>query len=167
DERVAALCDLSYRAGPKAGWNYCTDDDQAGFARSLESAREAVSVLGKYRQKGAPAAPVVQGPVATILPPDPLDERTGPWLSLEDWERLRALPSGTRLYATQQPAEQPAIDVDMLVEHERKLFEARMRRVAPGVNLEMIGDRYNDLDTQWKFELWLDRAALAGKGGAL
>ena len=47
---------------------------------------------------------------------------------------------------------------------ERKLFEARMRRVAPGVNLEMIGDRYNDLDTQWKFELWLDRAALAGKG---
>ena len=47
---------------------------------------------------------------------------------------------------------------------ERKLFEARMRRVAPGVNLEMIGDRYNDLDTQWKFELWLDRAALADKG---
>lgn len=50
------------------------------------------------------------------------------------------------------------------VEHERKLFEARMRRVAPGVNLEMIGDRYNELDTQWKFELWLDRAAIAGKG---
>ena len=49
------------------------------------------------------------------------------------------------------------------VEHERKLFEARMRRVAPGVNLEMIGDRYNDLDTQWKFELWLDRAALASR----
>jgi len=63
-----------------------------------------------------------------------------------------------------QPAEQPATDVDMLVEHERKLFEARMRRVAPGVNLEMIGDKYNDLDTQWKFELWLDRAALVVKG---
>src|SRR5690554_5144506 len=169
DERVAALCDLSYCAGLKAGWNYCTDGDHAGFARSMESAREAVAVLNEHRLKGAPDAQVAraeQEPVATILPPDPLDERTGPWLSLEDWERLRALPSGTRLYATQQPAEQPATDVDMLVEHERKLFEARMRRVAPGVNLEMIGDRYNDLDTQWKFELWLDRAALAAQHDA-
>lgn len=106
---VAALCDLSYRAGLKAGWNYCADGDETGFARSMESAREAVAVLNERRQRGAPTAP-----------------------------------------------EQ--------VEHERKLFEARMRRVAPGVNLEMIGDRYNELDTQWKFELWLDRAALAGKG---
>src|SRR5690606_18304631 len=59
DERVAALCDLSYRAGLKAGWNYCTDDDQFGFARSMESARGAVAVLNEHRQKGA--APVVQG----------------------------------------------------------------------------------------------------------
>lgn len=45
------------------------------------------------------AAQAVQKPVATILPPDQLDERTGPWLSLEDWERLQALPAGTKLYA--------------------------------------------------------------------
>src|SRR5690606_31197076 len=52
-----------------------------------------------------------QGPVATILPPDPLDEREGPWLSLEDWERLRALPSGTRLYAA-PPAQHDAALVE-------------------------------------------------------
>lgn len=45
------------------------------------------------------AAQAMQKPVATILPPDQLDERTGPWLSLEDWERLQALPAGTKLYA--------------------------------------------------------------------
>lgn len=53
DERVAALCDLSYKAGLKAGWNYCADDDQTGFARSIESTREAVAVLNEHRQKGA------------------------------------------------------------------------------------------------------------------
>ena len=64
----------------------------------------------------APGAPAVQGePVATILPPDPLDERSGPWLSLEDWARLRALPSGTRLYAAPQPAEQQPAQPDASV----------------------------------------------------
>jgi len=38
-------------------------------------------------------------PVATVLPPDPLDERSGTWLSLEDWEKLKTLPPGTKLYA--------------------------------------------------------------------
>ena len=44
-------------------------------------------------------AQATQGTVATILPPDPLDERPGPWMSREDWDRLRALPPGTKLYA--------------------------------------------------------------------
>lgn len=51
DERVAALCDLSYCAGLKAGWNYCADGDQTGFERSMESTREAVAVLNEHRQK--------------------------------------------------------------------------------------------------------------------
>lgn len=38
-------------------------------------------------------------PVATILVPDPADERPGPWMSREAWDRLRALPPGTKLYA--------------------------------------------------------------------
>lgn len=52
DERVAALCDLSYRAGLKAGWNYCVDGDETGFARSMESARGAVDVLAAHRRQG-------------------------------------------------------------------------------------------------------------------
>lgn len=69
---------------------------------ALHDARhEARQVIEGLRlvASAAQAVQAEQKPVATILPPDQLDERTGPWLSLEDWERLRALPAGTKLYA--------------------------------------------------------------------
>lgn len=49
--------------------------------------------------RAAYGAQMAQVPVATVLPPDPLDERPGPWLSRDAWDRLRALPPGTKLYA--------------------------------------------------------------------
>lgn len=35
-----------------------------------------------------------------------------------------------------------------------------MRKVAPSFDLDRIGDRYNDPDTQWKYEVWLDAVKL-------
>lgn len=42
--------------------------------------------------------------IATKLVSDPYDEMPGPWFSAADTERLKALPAGTKLYATSQPA---------------------------------------------------------------
>ena len=36
--------------------------------------------------------------IATILPPDPYDERDGLWLKHQDLKALEDLPAGTRLY---------------------------------------------------------------------
>ena len=41
---------------------------------------------------------VPREPVAIKLASDPEDERDGPWFSLEDLAKLRALPAGTKLY---------------------------------------------------------------------
>lgn len=53
-------------------------------------------------------------PVATIQPPDPnmsFDESSkGPWLGHRDWERLRALPPGTKLYTSASAQAQDADD---------------------------------------------------------
>lgn len=37
-------------------------------------------------------------PVATKRPSDPYDERGGLWFDIEDVERMKALPVGTKLY---------------------------------------------------------------------
>lgn len=50
-----------------------------------------------------PAYATKPEPVATKLGSDPFDEREGPWWSLVDVEKLRALPVGTKLY-TAPPA---------------------------------------------------------------
>ena len=55
DERVAALCTLSYAAGMKAGWNYCASEDNEGFERSQKSVGEAIRILKAHR--AAPEAP--------------------------------------------------------------------------------------------------------------
>lgn len=55
-----------------------------------------------YRRAARPAQPAQQ-PVATILFPDPLDEREGVSLSHMDIRRLAALPAGTKLYTSPQP----------------------------------------------------------------
>ena len=60
-------------------------------------------------------------PVASVLPPDPFDERSGTWLSLEDWERLKALPPGTKLYAV-PPTKQDCNLVEAL-ENAAKAFD--------------------------------------------
>ena len=49
DERVAALCTLSYAAGMKAGWNYCASEDNEGFERSQKSVGEAIRILKAHR----------------------------------------------------------------------------------------------------------------------
>jgi hypothetical protein len=45
-------------------------------------------------------------PIATVLSPDPYDDRDGVRFSLKDWERLNSLPSGTSIYTSPQPAAQ-------------------------------------------------------------
>lgn len=60
-------------------------------------------------------------PVATILAPDPFDERSGTWLSLEDWERLKALPPGTKLYAV--PPTKQSLNIVEALENAAKAFE--------------------------------------------
>ncbi|MED5608523.1 hypothetical protein VV867_12580 [Pseudomonas sp. JH-2] len=72
-----------------------------------------------------------QEPIATVLPPDPLDERDGPYLHLAAWERLRALPAGSKLYASPliQPGQAPAgmalIRLDHLQATRRALEDCR------------------------------------------
>lgn len=48
--RSDALCDLSYCAGLKAGWNFCVSDDQAGFERAQIRGAEALRELKSARQ---------------------------------------------------------------------------------------------------------------------
>ena len=55
DERVAALCDLSYVAGMKAGWNCCISDDSDGFERRQNSVGEAIRILKSHRAPTPPA----------------------------------------------------------------------------------------------------------------
>lgn len=53
--------------------------------------------------------------VATLLPPDPEDERDGPWFSLNDLAKLRQLPTGTKLYtAPPTPTDSPTIAEDLV-----------------------------------------------------
>lgn len=93
DERVAALCDLSYAAGMKAGWNFCVNDDDAGFERSQSVTGEAMRVLKKHRTMlaASPAKPAEQMPIAM--------KTHGAWDGLE---LLDGLPDGTCLYTAPQ-----------------------------------------------------------------
>jgi len=50
---------------------------------------------------------ILAAPVATVLISDPHDERSGPWFDSKDWDRLRELPPGTKLYA-EPPTPTPA-----------------------------------------------------------
>lgn len=71
DERVAALCDLSYVAGMKAGWNFCISDDSDGFERRQNSVGEAIRILKSHRaptpsaQQDAQAVPQGWQPIET------------------------------------------------------------------------------------------------------
>lgn len=47
---------------------------------------------------------------------------------------------------------------------ERELFERYMKQRAPGANLQRIGDKYVNMNTQWYFETWLARADMAAAG---
>jgi len=67
------------------GWVDITALEIAALAE-IESAEPLFTVL-------------MPEPIFTVLMPDPLDERSGLCGSLEDWEKLRALTSGTKLYA--------------------------------------------------------------------
>lgn len=47
--RTDALCQLSYCNGLKAGWNFCVDDNEAGYSNAMNGIIEAVRVLKQNR----------------------------------------------------------------------------------------------------------------------
>jgi hypothetical protein len=67
-------------------------------------------------------------PVATVLPPDPYDERDGLWLSNADMKRLKALPSGTKLYATPPAPQVPKPFMDLFTAAHGLSFGADWNR---------------------------------------
>lgn len=81
-----------------------------------------------------------QGAVATILPPDPYDERDGIWISAEDLRAIAALPAGTKLYTSPAP-QQPGQDVARL--DVNKMARALCNRHADACGV--------DREDQWKF----------------
>jgi len=81
-------------------------------------------------EEADPFAQTEQQPVATILLPDPLDERDGIPLSHVDIRRLAALPAGTKLYAAPVPQteQQPLFYINPFVIDE---LEGK-RKPSPG-----------------------------------
>jgi hypothetical protein len=75
------------------------------LAEQLDSPHSSVRNAAIESLRRILAAPVVerQEAVATILCPDPYDERQGAWMSSQDLRKLEALPVGTKLY-TSPPA---------------------------------------------------------------
>jgi len=157
DERVAALCDLSYRAGLKAGWNYCTNDDQDGFARILESARGAVAVLAEHRQKGTPAAPAAPAaPVGEIVHWSN-GGRTLKFVRMD----FEAYPEGTKLYV--EPVAHP--DARALVEALAEIAAMEPEPGEPGSFMDDADFRYlKCLRKMQRIARAAIDAALAGKG---
>lgn len=70
------------------------------LAERLDSQHSSVRNAAIESLRRILAAPVVerQEPVATILCPDPYDERQGAWMSSQDLRKLEALPVGTKLF---------------------------------------------------------------------
>lgn len=70
----------------------------------VEQFREALKKIAE------PVQQAEQKPVATIVAPDPEADISdeGPYMGREDWLRLQALPPGTSLYTTPQPAPRPS-----------------------------------------------------------
>lgn len=62
--------------------------------QDLQTARNRIAELEAIRGQQVPE----QIEVATLLAGDPYDERDGCYLSVEDSQRLAALPAGTKLY---------------------------------------------------------------------
>jgi len=69
--------------------------------RALAALTCKVEELEKAEKKALAALDEIESaePIFTQLMPDPLDERSGLCGSLEDWEKLRAITAGTKLYA--------------------------------------------------------------------
>lgn len=63
--RTDALCQLSYCNGLKAGWNFCVDDNEAGYSNAMNGVIEAVRVLKQNRDTEPPAV-VVDEPDPSI-----------------------------------------------------------------------------------------------------
>lgn len=82
-------------------------------------------------------------PVFTIVAPDPFDERDGPFginASHVDWERLAALPSGTKLYTRPAPdTDAPTEEQTDSTEGQRAAFEAEF---PPPAGAEWCGGIY-------------------------
>lgn len=58
DLRQAALIDLAYINGAKAGWNMCVADDESQFQKLTKGIVECVNVLKNTRSQATPAQPV-------------------------------------------------------------------------------------------------------------
>lgn len=73
-----------------------------GSRRTVVDADELMEFLAGKVLIPAPQVSASDGvePVATVLMPDPEDERTGVWFSTEDWKKLHALMPGTKLYTS-------------------------------------------------------------------
>lgn len=99
--RTDALCDLSYSHGLKAGWNYCANDDLAGFERAQKIGTEALRTLKSTTAQAAPAA--VAGPSDDAVMDRTRDlASSGRWPS--DW-----VDAYRRGYADAAPTTQPAL----------------------------------------------------------
>ena len=55
DEVTAALCDLQYIAGMKAGWNFAIEDDNIGYKQALSGRADAMRVLKSRRTSTPPS----------------------------------------------------------------------------------------------------------------
>lgn len=71
--------------------------ESTSIAKINAACAEDEAILKELRAILAQEAGKVE-PVATILCPDPYDERQGAWMSSQDLRKLEALPVGTKLY---------------------------------------------------------------------
>jgi hypothetical protein len=96
-------------------WQYELQENGQRLASATSWNSPILACIAAWQDKVASLDPTKpdQQPVATVLLPDPEDERDGVRFSLADWDRLNKLPAKTKLYVTPQPW-QRAVPVETL-----------------------------------------------------
>lgn len=111
---------LAVEQGNGAHWKEQYQALRNDYQRTIDEKVELCAELVATRGKQA---------VATLLPGDPCDERPGFYLSLEDKQRLAALPAGTKLYALPPSSGDAITDtqrLDFILRKCRKVIVERL-----------------------------------------